>query len=109
MTPTHDEANATLPFGSHDLVPDETMALQVGTAILRAYLGQEQFAKFEPYSAHMLFGKWAVFGESPAHKEARKEQERLGPDHFIAVRGGGAPCITLYRHDGRVESINFMR
>ena len=51
------------------------------------------------------------------HKEARREQERLGPDQFIVVgpdqfivvRGGGAPEITLSPIDARVEHIALAR
>ena len=56
-------------------------------------------------------------GDSPMHKEARREQERLGPDQFIVVgpdqfivvRGGGAPEITLSPIDARVEHIALAR
>ena len=47
-------------------------------------------------------------GDSPM-KEARREQERLGPDHFNTVRGGGAPKITLSPVDARVERIALAR
>ena len=80
-----------------------------GVAILTAYFGKELVARFEPYQAVLLHGKWAVMGDSPMHKEARREQERLGPDHFIAVRGGGAPEITLSPTDARVEHIALAR
>ena len=92
-----------------DLVPDEATALQIGTAILKAYLGQERFEQFEPYSAHLMFGTWAVFGDSPALKAARIEQQRLGPDHLTMVRGGGAPCVEFSPRDAQAKRPYFQR
>jgi len=109
MTSSQPEQAAGPPFGGRNLIPDEATALQVGVAILTAYFGKELVARFEPYQAVLLYGKWAVMGDSPVHKEARREQERLGPDHFIAVRGGGAPEITLSPIDARVEHIALAR
>ena len=109
MTSIQPEQVAGSPFGGRNLIPDEVTALQVGIAILTAYFGKEFVARFEPYQAVLLHGKWAVMGNSPLHKEARREQERLGPDHFILVRGGGAPEITLSPIDARVEHIALSR
>ncbi len=60
-----------IPGDGRDLVPNEATALQVGTAILRAYYGPELFQQFEPYSAHLMHGSWAIVGDSPADKQAR--------------------------------------
>jgi hypothetical protein len=108
MTPD-DEACTAIAFGGRDLVPNEATALQIGTAILRAYFDRKFFELNEPYSAVMLEGKWHVMGDAPAQKEARAEQRGLGPDHLIIVRGGGAPCIVLSPRDARVEQIYLMR
>ena len=98
MTATNTEQTVDRPFGGRDLIPDEATALLVGIAILTAYFGKNLVQQFEPY-------KWAVMGDSPAHKEARREQERLGPEYHISVRGGGAPELTLSPTDARVEHI----
>lgn len=92
-----------------DLIPDETTALRVGLAILQAYYGREFVARFEPYRAVLFFGTWSVMGDSPAEKEARREQERLGPSHFVLVYGGGAPHVELRPRDGRVMRISLAR
>ena len=109
MTSIQPEQVAGSPFGRRDLIPDEVTALQVGIAILTAYFGKELVARLKPHQAVLLHGKWAVMGDSPMHREARREQERLGPDHFIAVRGGGAPEITLSPTDARVGHIALAR
>ncbi len=109
MTPANIEQTANRPFGDRNLIPDEATALLVGVAILTAYFGQDLVQQFEPYRAVLMFGKWAVMGDSPAHREARREQERLGPDYHISVRGGGAPELTLSPSDARVEHIALAR
>ena len=98
-----------LAFTERDLILDEVTALQVGLAILKACYGPTFVARFEPYEAVFIDGAWAVMGDSPAHKEARREQERLGPGYFISVRGGGAPCVELSPRDGRVLRVNLAR
>ena len=100
MTSTQPDQTVDLPFGGRNLVPDEATALKVGIAIMTAYFGEELITKFEPYQAVLLEGKWAMMGDSPAHKEDRREQERLGPDYFISVRGGGAPELRCRRPPG---------
>lgn len=98
-----------LAFTERDLILDEATALQVGLAILKAYYGPAFVIRFEPYEAVFMDGAWAVMGDSPAHKEGRREQEHLGPVNFISVHGGGAPCVELSPRDGRVLRINPMR
>ena len=109
MTATNIDQTVDRPFGGRDLIPDEATALLVGVAILTAYFGKDVVKQFEPYKAVLMFGRWAVMGDSPAHKEARREQERLGPDYHISVRGGGAPELTLSPTDARVEHIALAR
>ena len=109
MTSANIEQTADRPFGDRNLIPDEATALLVGVTILTAYFGQDLVQAFEPYRAVLMFGKWAVMGDSPAHKEARREQERLAPDYHISVRGGGAPELTLSPTDARVEHIALAR
>jgi hypothetical protein len=104
-----DEASSVVAFGSRDFVPDAATALQVGVAILRAYFDQRFFELNEPYTAILDGGKWHIMGDAPAQKAARAEQERLGPDHVVLVRGGGAPCLVISPRDARVEKLYLMR
>ena len=92
-----------------NLIPDEATALEVGIAILEAYYGKQFVEAFEPYRAVLMGDKWAVMGDSPAHKEARRKQEQLGPNYHIVIYGGGAPELTLSPVDGRVENIALAR
>jgi hypothetical protein len=109
MTVAGTETTLPPPFEGRDLVPDQATALEVGIAILRAYFDREFFEVNQPYSATLIDGMWHVTGDSPAHKEGRVEQERLGVGHLVSVRGGGAPCLVLAPQDAQVRQIYLMR
>jgi hypothetical protein len=57
----------------------------------------------------LISGKWATGGDSPAAKDARREQERLGPDYLAIVFGGGAPSIPISARDAQVEHVALTR
>ena len=98
------------PIAERDYVPDAATALTIGLAILTAYYGKEFIERFHPYRvAALKLGPagedWAVMGTSDAQREAAAEQERLGPDFFVKVSGGGAPEVVISKKDARAVQI----
>jgi len=79
------------------IVPDKATAVKIGCVFLPRIFGEEEFAKYLPYHAHLSNGVWEIYGTLKPGSRGGTPRLAIQKERRQSYPMFGTPCEQLRR------------